>query len=263
MNLGNNASRIVPRPEITIIRCNPDYAVEKWNVPPVREGMFFYCYYSYTPNAAEITANGTTHTLDNKNFIIIPPSLPHQIRQLAPFRHLFIHFVANTPYSNLKEIVSIPAEPFTALLDDTRDPLKQNLALYALLYSLLLQLPYDRMNIPTEKDREIERAIQIIRSNPAKPPSLEELAQQMNMSVSSLSHRFKKFTGMPPAQYALQFRLECVLILLADMDAPDMESIAEMCGFANRYHLSKQFKKHYGMAPGQMRRYLQRGKPVL
>ena len=262
MNLKNYMSRIIPRPEVTIIRCNPDYAVGKWNVPPSREDVFFYCYYSYTPNAAKITANGVTHILGNENFIIIPPGLTHQIEQLAPFRHLFIHFVASTPFNNLKEIVSIPAAPHLSCLEDAKNPLKQNLALYSLLYRLLLELPYDRMNTPREKDRDIERVINIIRTNPAKTPLLEDLARQVNMSVSSLSHRFKDFTGLSPAQYALQFRLEYAFLLLADIDAPDIESIAEMCGFANRYHLSKQFKKQYGMAPGQMRRYLQKEKSV-
>lgn len=255
-------SRIIQRPEVTIIRSHPDYNVNKWNVPKTRESKFFYCYYCYTPDAVRISANGKIYTLGPEHFFIIPPNLVHELEQLAPFRHLFIHFIASTPYNNLKEIVAIPAQKYLGYLDLLKEPLKHNLVLYTLLYNLLLELPYERMNIPLEKDNEMERAIQIIRTNPAETPSLEELARQLHISVSSLSHRFKKITGMSPAQYALQFRLEYAFLLLASPDLPNIENISEMCGFANRYHLSKQFKKQYGMAPGQMRRYLQKDKAL-
>ena len=124
------------------------------------------------------------------------------------------------------------------------------------MFALLLEIPSEKVAGAVIKDPQIEKAIQIIRKSPADQPSLELLARQTNMSVSSLSHRFKKATGLTPAQYALQFRLEYALIQLSDFDGPDIETIAELCGFSSRYHLSKQFKKQYGMAPGQMRRYL-------
>ena len=261
MNFERSLTRIIPRPEVTIIRCHSDYAVDKWNVPKTRVSKFFYCYYSYTPNAARISACGKSHVLGTESFLIIPPNLEHELEQLRPFRHLFIHFVASSPYNNLKEIVSIPAQEYLKYLEIIKNPTKYNLALYTLLCNLLLELPYERMNISLEKDSEIEKAIQIIRRNPADVPSLEQLARKINMSVSSLSHRFKKNTGLSPAQYALQFRLECAFLLLA-LDTPGIENIAEKCGFANRYHLSRQFKKQYGMAPAQMRRYLLKEKSM-
>ena len=70
----------------------------------------------------------------------------------------------------------------------------------------------------------------------AETPLLDQIALRLNMSVSNLSHRFKKATGMTPIQYAL--------IHLADQDGPSIKNIAAMCGFSNRYHFSKQFKKN-------------------
>ena len=119
------------------------------------------------------------------------------------------------------------------------------------------------MKATAAKDRKIEKVLQIIQNNPSESLSLEMLARQTNMSVSSLSHRFKKATGITPAQYVLQFRLELALLYLADTDGPGIEAIAEQCGFANRYHFSKQFKKQYGMAPGQMKRYMSKDKTSL
>ena len=56
MDLSRHITRIIPRPEITLIRSHPDYAVKKWDVPKTRLSKFFYCYYCFTPNAAKITA---------------------------------------------------------------------------------------------------------------------------------------------------------------------------------------------------------------
>ena len=255
-------TRIVPRPEINIIRCAYDFFVQKWNVPAERTSKFFYCYYSYTPDAAEISANGKTCTLGPDRFVIIPPDLTHQLKQHVPFKHMFMHFIASSPYTKLDEIISIDAKPFLSYLKLAEDPQKHNLALYTLLFALLLEIPSEKVAGAVIKDPQIEKAIQIIRKSPADQPSLELLARQTNMSVSSLSHRFKKATGLTPAQYALQFRLEYALIQLSDFDGPDIETIAELCGFSSRYHLSKQFKKQYGMAPGQMRRYLVKEKSI-
>ena len=260
MELARETLRIIPRPEITIIRSAIDYHVEKWNVPKERISKFFYCYYNYTPDAAEVSANGRDYMLGPDCFVIIPPDLPHQLKQYAPFRHLFFHFIANSPYNKLNEIISIPAAAYQKYLKLLRDDQKCNLAHYALLFDLLLEIPPEKLANATVKDREIELAMQIIRKSPANQPPLELLARQVNMSVSSLSHRFKKATGFTPAQYALQFRLEYALIQLSDAGGPDIETIAELCGFSSRYHLSKQFKKQYGMAPGQMRRYLHKEK---
>lgn len=254
--------RIIPRPEINIIRSASDYFVKKWKVPEERKSQFFYCYYNYTPNAAEVLANGKRYMLGPEHFIIIPPGLVHKLKQHAPFRHFFMHFVASSPYTKLDDIISIPSGPFLRYLEIFREPQKSNLAFYTLLFALLLEIPAEKVANPVIKDPAIEKAMQIIRKFPAEQPSLELLARQLNMSVSSLSHRFKKAVGLTPAQYALQFRLEYALIQLSDFDGPDIETISELCGFSNRYHFSKQFKKRYGMAPGQMRRYLLKNKSV-
>ena len=251
-----DAEQIIQRPEITIIRNAVDRYVKTWNVPIERTNNFFYCYYNYTPDAAEIIADGKRYLLGPEHFIIIPPNLRHNPKQLGPFRHLFLHFTASAPYTNLKETVTIPAKPYLHYIELARTPQRKDLALYTLLYNLLLEIPEEKLANAIPQDHAIEKVLEIIRRNPTTRIPLQQLAHQTNMSVSTLSHKFKKATGMSPAQYAMQFRLEIAMIQLTDNDGPGIEAIAEFCGFSNRYHFSKQFKKLYGMAPGQMKKRL-------
>lgn len=135
MGVLSDTSRIVPRPEITIIRSAADFFVEKWNVPAFRKSKFFYCYCNCTPNAAEVTANGRSYMLGPEHCLIIPPDLLHELKQYAPFRHMFFHFIAGSPYTKINDVVSIPAEPFLKYLKIAGESLKVNLALYSLLFN--------------------------------------------------------------------------------------------------------------------------------
>ena len=164
MGVIRETSRIIPRPEITVIRSASDCFVEKWNVPKERKSNFFYCYYNYTPDAAEVSANGRKYMLGPEHFIIIPPDLVHTLKQHTPFRHLFMHFIASSPYTKLDDIISIPSGPFLRYLEILREPQKNNLAIYALLFALLLEIPVDKVTDPVIKDPTIEKAMMIIRA---------------------------------------------------------------------------------------------------
>ena len=59
-----DVSRVAPRPDITIIRNAADCYVKIWNVPEERTSRFFYCYYNYTPDAAEIIADNVNFRFD-------------------------------------------------------------------------------------------------------------------------------------------------------------------------------------------------------
>ena len=79
--------------------------------------------------------------------------------------------------------------------------------------------------------------------------SNETVARYLNISVSRFLHLFKTETGMSPQRYCLKLRMSIAADNL--LRGMSVEQTAELGGFANRFHFSREFRKHYGLAPGK------------
>lgn len=82
--------------------------------------------------------------------------------------------------------------------------------------------------------------------------SLDELAKKYNLSVSSLSHQFKKITGMSVMNYLLSCRIACAKNYLLKSNL-SINEIVESCGFNDSSNFSRTFKKLNGVTPTQFR----------
>jgi len=78
------------------------------------------------------------------------------------------------------------------------------------------------------------------------PPSLNELAEQLGMSVSSLVHRFKRETGMTIVQRIRWLRIQRAKQLLARPGAT-VKSVAYALGFSSPFYFSSVFAKTAGV----------------
>jgi AraC-like DNA-binding protein len=77
----------------------------------------------------------------------------------------------------------------------------------------------------------------------------------MKVSESSLNHRFKEETGISPIARLIEIRLEFAKSLL--LKGEKLVNIADMTGFYDEYHLSKAFKKKFGISPKTFRKTLE------
>ena len=84
---------------------------------------------------------------------------------------------------------------------------------------------------------------------------IESLGAHWNMSRSHFSHYFKATTGLSPARYITDLRLEQVSKRLADTD-DKLEVIARQTGFADANHLCKVFRRYLHVSPGEYRKHL-------
>ena len=241
-------------PEIRLIRYNIDMQVDKWRIPPERNNPFFYCYWNKTPGA-EIHAGGKVYPVSPEYIMLIPPNFEHSPVQTGPFNHSFIHFIALPPFDSLNTIELFPAAQFEALFRKRENEFKTSLALHSLIFELLLQIPEERFNCRQISDERIFWARHLISLCSSRKLQLNEIAEKLNMSVSSLSHLFKEESGISPIRYAMEGRLEKALLLLADAHIT-IEEVARKTGFSDRYHFSKAFKARYGATPVQMRKTL-------
>ena len=82
--------------------------------------------------------------------------------------------------------------------------------------------------------------------------SLEELAAEVNMSVSTLERKFKKYFNTTPLKYIKNLRVEEACKLLLDLNK-NLSEIALDVGFCDQSYFTKEFKKIMKMTPRQYR----------
>jgi AraC family transcriptional regulator, exoenzyme S synthesis regulatory protein ExsA len=93
---------------------------------------------------------------------------------------------------------------------------------------------------------------QIIEANLFSPISVEDLAQKINLSVSSFKREFKKLYNDSPANYIKTKRLEraAELLLVSNERITD---IAFACGFNDLANFTKSFHDRFSTSPSNYR----------
>jgi AraC-like DNA-binding protein len=110
----------------------------------------------------------------------------------------------------------------------------------------ILYPPLPRERILTEVRKEI------IDRLPTGLPSVVELAERRGMSRTGFTHYFRRTSGLSPARFINQVRLEEVVKLLVSSSLK-LSAIAELTGFADATHLGKVFRRHYYLTPDKYR----------
>lgn len=79
-------------------------------------------------------------------------------------------------------------------------------------------------------------------------PSIEQLAQQSNMSESKYKSLFKKITGMTPNSFFLDNKLLEAKRLLQERQLT-IAQVSDSLSFANNSYFTVKFKEYFGMSP--------------
>ena len=83
--------------------------------------------------------------------------------------------------------------------------------------------------------------------------TIEDLAAANNYSVNYFRKIFKKYTGMTPLDYIINFRLRVASTFLRTTNKSVLE-IAEESGFPTLSSFNRYFKKKFGTTPSQWRK---------
>lgn len=96
--------------------------------------------------------------------------------------------------------------------------------------------------------QRISAAIQILKVDYNKPIKIEDLANQVGMSVSSFHSHFKAVTAMSPLQYQKRLRLmEARKIMLAETQ--DAAATAYRVGYESPSQFSREYARMFGLPP--------------
>jgi AraC-like DNA-binding protein len=99
-------------------------------------------------------------------------------------------------------------------------------------------------------NEKMKQAVDYIHANYMRKISARDIAAAIHVSVSFLSHNFRRETGLSLNAYLVRYRLEKALWLLDKTDHKTA-AIAEMTGFTSSHYFYRAFKKHYKMSPRQ------------
>jgi AraC-like DNA-binding protein len=99
----------------------------------------------------------------------------------------------------------------------------------------------------------LNAALLAMRAELSRPWDSDDLAALTRLSASHVRRLFRKHLRTSPHQWLLRERLTHAQALIADSAMP-MAEIAEICGFCDVYHFSREFKRSIGTPPAARRR---------
>ncbi|MBE7376641.1 AraC family transcriptional regulator [Pseudomonas lopnurensis] len=138
------------------------------------------------------------------------------------------------------------------LLDSPQDiAVLAPLALREIFYRLLRGQQGRHLHEIAVRDSQghrVTRAIEWLNRNYVEPLRIDELAQRVNLSSSTLHHRFKALTAMSPLQYQKQLRLqEARRLLIAE--GLDVSSAGYRVGYESPSQFSREYSRLFGASP--------------
>ncbi|MGA2389658.1 MAG: AraC family transcriptional regulator [Candidatus Sulfotelmatobacter sp.] len=104
---------------------------------------------------------------------------------------------------------------------------------------------------PIQPDCRILKVIQVLKEDPSR--TLLELATSCRMSMSRLSHLFKREVGTNVKNYRMDCRLQVAAALLLSPGA-SIKEIAYMAGYQHTSSFVRAFKSRFGFSPASYRR---------
>jgi AraC-like DNA-binding protein len=126
-------------------------------------------------------------------------------------------------------------------------------ALSEVLADQSLLMLFSQISRPSERvseyrvPRSVERARELIDDDPTKGISLGDLANVSGLSRYQLIRGFSLLTGLTPHAYIIQRRLQ--LARRAIVHGHPLAETAASCGFADQSHMTRLFRRTYGVSP--------------
>ncbi len=134
------------------------------------------------------------------------------------------------------------------------DTLSVDLAFNRLEHILLSCARVDRAaqmkNVPI--DERVRSACTLISSDLQQPMGVKEIAAEVCLSPSRLSHLFRKHVGMGVVQWRDSQRIQYAMQLLRVTSVP-IKSLSQMVGYDDPLYFSRVFRRHVGMSPRDFR----------
>lgn len=235
---------------------HPDRILQEYDLLYMREGSW------------NIWEEDNCYPLSSNQVLLLEPGKHHfSLEKCSPnMRNLYIHFTSCASDGD-------PATGFRlAKLTDCNDnreiyPLFEKIVevfwsdhvesrsyrLSALFDELLIALSDLNSSRQEKKDSLVADIIHQFHCNPERFFTSQELAEYYQVSLRTISGRFKKATGLSVHQYQLQLKLNMAYDALPFSPGRGLRDIAHSFGFYDEFQFSKLFKRQFGIPPSKRR----------
>jgi AraC-like DNA-binding protein len=109
-----------------------------------------------------------------------------------------------------------------------------------------------RSGLDLEHYEAIRDVTAAIRREPGRAWSVCDLARQLHYSPDHFSRVFRAVCGESPREFLIRTRIDEAKHLIS-MSSHSMGRIADLLGYSDVYHFSKQFKQKTGVPPSRFR----------
>ncbi len=196
-----------------------------------------------------ITLNSSVFLLNKNKIALISPDDFYYISENNTANYTCLTFELNKIYdfSSINKIISANDElsELSAALFSTEDEAERQLRLELLLNQIGKLNPSVEPQ-KAEKDRLYKRAVGIMERYVASSISVDELAEMLRLSLSSLKRLFLRFAGMGVHEYYLMLKIKKALQLLND--GASVTRISKILQFSSQAYFSTTFKRVTGIS---------------
>ncbi len=223
--------------------------------------------------------NGTAISLDSPQCLLVKPGDLHEVDCETGQRHFVLQFdlgggslkqgdhyrIFTDDLDPAMQVFTAPTKEIKPLLNAISTESKsdhrfsseiQDCLVEHICWILLNHIPKNRLAPAFRKisddQRFMSRMERFARRNLSNRTSIEELAEFMELSKSTLSKHCSELFGESPGSYLTRYKVNVARELL-DSTRKSIKEISFDLGFKNPYHFSRVFKRITGHSPTQQR----------
>jgi AraC-like DNA-binding protein len=233
-----------------------------------------------------VIAEGKTYVYDPFNYLVLSSSLHFQAQILeASPRTPFLSFVLQVDPGLVKKVSTdmierrtaagfppvrtapVPEKGMVSALDSelmsvvirflqslgTGADRRVLAPLYVqeIVYRVLQREQFARMLYIAAKQaggNPVSAALTYVQEHFSEPITVNDMAEQVNLSPSSFSHLFREVTGRSPYQFLKELRLDRARELLLD-GRLSVTDVSRAVGYSSASHFIKEFRSRFGTTP--------------
>lgn len=274
---------VIPRNVLKSVKDNPlihelyitdigYYPMAKHHFCERRRGIDQFILIYTVDGKGYIQVDGKMHTLQQNQFFLIPPFMPHAYEADAehPWTIYWVHFkgeksqffnsMSNQPLEikatspeRLKERINLFDEILEALsLGYSIENLEYaNMCFWHLMASFKHISQFHDIHQRSDFDL-VNKAIIYMKNNVEKRLTLDDIASECDLSPSHFSKIFLRRTRQAPIDYFIHLKIQYACQLL-DLTSHKISDIGREIGYDDPYYFSRIFKKVMHLSPREYR----------